>query len=109
MPASVPRHDRRRPDDSPAVPRRSSAAARGMRGRGGRNLGHGDFRTLHAPGEPVPQSGIFDVLHDAEHRQSHEVVMIRGEAFPPCEVCAERVRYRLVRSAPYILHDEDFQ
>ncbi len=105
----MPVSHRRRLSLFPPASRRSAAAGRSFRGRGGRNLGHGDFRTLHAPGEPVPQSGIYDVLHDAEHRVSHEVVMIRGEGFPPCEVCAERVRYRLVRSAPYILHDEDFQ
>jgi hypothetical protein len=62
----------------------------------------------HRSGETVRQSGIYEVIHDREHREAHEVVMISGERFPDCETCKERVRFRLVRTAPYIFQDEDF-
>lgn len=60
-------------------------------------------------GQPVIETGIYEVLHDGSHRGAHEVVMLSGDAFPPCDTCAERVRFRLVRTAPYIFQDEDFE
>lgn len=35
--------------------------------------------------------------------------MLSGDAFPPCDTCEQRVRFRLVRTAPYIFQDEDFE
>src|SRR3954454_2606694 len=63
----------------------------------------------HKPGDSVRESGIYEVVHDAEHRQSHEVVMISDDLFPTCDTCQDRVRFRLVRTAPYIFADEDFE
>lgn len=63
----------------------------------------------YRPGETVRQSGIYEVLHDREHREAHEAVMISGERFPDCESCKEKVRFRLLRTAPYIFQDEDFE
>lgn len=60
------------------------------------------------PGAPVPETGIYEVIHDRGHRESHEVVMHRADPFPPCDQCDMRVRFRLVRTAPYIFDDEDF-
>lgn len=60
-------------------------------------------------GDTVRQSGIYEVLHDRDHREVHEVVMISGELFPDCETCKDKVRFRLVRTAPYIFQDEDFE
>lgn len=77
-----------------------------------KNLGHGSSRPngrRHRSGEVVRQSGIYEVIHDRSHRESHEVVMISGERFPDCETCKEKVRFRLVRTAPYIFQDEDFE
>jgi hypothetical protein len=34
--------------------------------------------------------------------------MHRGDPFPPCDQCDMRVRFKLVRTAPYIFDDEDF-
>jgi hypothetical protein len=65
-------------------------------------------KTFNA-GQPVIETGIYEVLHDRSHRTAHEVVMLNGDAFPPCDTCAERVRFRLVRTAPYIFQDEDFE
>jgi hypothetical protein len=77
------------------------------RGGGGRH--RGSSLPLFRPGDPVPESGIYEVLHDAEHRQAHDAVMILGNQFPSCEICNERVRFRIVRTAPYIFQDEDFE
>jgi hypothetical protein len=49
------------------------------------------------------------VVHDREHREAHEVVMISGAYFPDCETCKDKVRFRLIRTAPYIFQDSDFE
>ena len=74
-------------------------------GRSGRDLSTKTFK----PGDAVKQSGIYEVVHDREHRTAHEVVMISGDAFPNCETCDQNVRFRLVRTAPYIFQDQDFE
>ena len=61
------------------------------------------------PGEPVWQSGIYEVVHAAQHREAHEVVMLAGDLFPTCDTCTDAVRFVLVRTAPYIFQDEDFE
>ena len=60
------------------------------------------------PGDSVRETGIYEVVHDGDHRAVHEAVMLAHDLFPGCETCRERVRFRLVRSAPYIFHDDDF-
>lgn len=83
-----------------------------FRASGGIKSGrHGDPRPnsrRFRAGEVVRQSGIYEVMHDRDHREAHEVVMISGESFPDCETCKEKVRFRLIRTAPYIFQDEDF-
>ena len=74
-------------------------------GRSGRNVS----TKTSKPGDIVKQSGIYEVIHDREHRTAHEVVMINGDAFPNCETCDLNVRFRLVRTAPYIFQDQDFE
>ncbi len=74
-------------------------------------MGHGNRPPngrRYRPGDTIRQSGIYEVLHDREHREVHEAVMISGEKFPDCETCKEKVRFRLIRTAPYIFQDEDF-
>ena len=61
------------------------------------------------PGDPVRESGIYEVIHGRDHRQAHEVVMLRGTEFPLCDTCDDEVRFRLVRTAPYIFQDGDFE
>ena len=74
---------------------------------------HGRRPGPHGPhmkaGDPVRESGIYEVIHGGEHRQAHEVVMLRGTSFPLCDTCDDRVRFRLVRTAPYIFQDGDFE
>jgi hypothetical protein len=59
-------------------------------------------------GQTVRETGIYEVIHDGAHRAAHEVVMLNGDLFPACDTCEERVRFRLLRTAPYIFQDEDF-
>jgi hypothetical protein len=64
---------------------------------------------VYKSGEMVRETGIYEVSHDRAHREPHEVVMLAGDAFPPCETCEARVLFRLVRTAPYIFQDQDFE
>jgi hypothetical protein len=66
-------------------------------------------RESHRAGEIVKQSGIYEAIHECAHRGPHDVVMIESDLFPPCDTCSDQVRFRLVRSAPYIFTDEDFE
>jgi hypothetical protein len=79
-------------------------------GRGSihRHRGNGDPR-LYKPTDVVRLTGIYEAIHDREHREPHEVVMRAGDLFPACDTCDIRVRFRLVRTAPYIFDDEDFE
>jgi hypothetical protein len=79
---------------------------------GTKNSVHGGNQPVarrYRSGDTVRQSGIYEVIHDRQHREAHEVVMINNERFPDCETCKEKVRFRLVRTAPYIFQDEDFE
>ena len=64
---------------------------------------------LFSAGETVRETGIYEVIHDRAHRSAHEVVMLSADAFPSCDSCGDQVRFRLVRTAPYIFQDEDFE
>ena len=64
---------------------------------------------MYRAGDTVGQSGIYEAIHEGEHRPAHDVVMIASDLFPRCDTCADRVRFRLVRTAPYIFTDEDFE
>ena len=64
---------------------------------------------LFGAGETVRETGIYEVIHDRAHRSTHEVVMLSGDSFPACDTCHDQVRFRLIRTAPYIFQDEDFE
>lgn len=81
---------------------------RGERGRHPRPK-RNDHSTYFVAGANILESGIYEVIHDKAHRQSHESVMVKGDMFPVCDVCQDRVRFRVVRTAPYIFEDEDFE
>ncbi len=82
------------------------------KGPGSRSRSHrsGRFEGPHfKPGDPVKETGIYEVLHDDGHRTVHEAVMLASDLFPACDTCFEKVRFRLVRTAPYIFEDADFE
>ena len=68
----------------------------------------GNHRTIYAAGQTIPESGIYEVMHENTHRATHESVLVKGDPFPHCDTCHDRVRFRVVRTAPYIFHDDDF-
>src|SRR5271165_5020958 len=51
------------------------------------------------PGDKVPASGIYDVIHDRldgdDHALPHQITAIAGTLFPPCRVCRDWVGFRL--------------
>jgi len=65
--------------------------------------------SIFRPGSPITESGIYEILHERDHRTTHEAVMIAGDSFPECDTCRDRVRFKLVRTAPYIFQDADFE
>ena len=65
--------------------------------------------TFFKPGDFVHETGIYEVVHDRDHRTTHEAVMLAKDVFPACDTCYEKVRFRLVRTAPYIFDDLDFE
>ena len=79
------------------------------RGSGSTRSHRGSHSPLFRPGDSVLESGIYEVVHDAQHRAAHEVVMITNDHFPVCDTCTDQVRFRLIRTAPYIFSDEDFE
>jgi hypothetical protein len=92
-----------------AVSRRLRIIAKGSgRGRVHRYRGDGDSK-LYKPTDVIRLTGIYEVIHDRDHRETHEVVMHAGDVFPACDTCDLRVRFRLLRTAPYIFDDEDFE
>jgi len=60
------------------------------------------------PGEEVPESGVYTVLHHL-HRESHSATIFRGERFPACSRCGTAVRFVLARRVARIMEDADFQ
>jgi hypothetical protein len=61
------------------------------------------------PGDTVPASGIYRVVHDVYHREEHEVTAVKGEPFPPCNHCGQHPRFTLVHAAHHIGNHEFFR
>ncbi len=60
----------------------------------------------YKPGEIVPTSGIYTVVHH-DHRPPHDVIVVRGEEFPTCRFCKTDVRFHPARLLPHMTHDFD--
>jgi len=58
------------------------------------------------PGDKVPISGIYDVIHDKldgdDHAHPHQVTAIAGAVFPSCRGCQAWVRFRLHQAAEHV-------
>jgi hypothetical protein len=64
---------------------------------------------IFKPGEVVPKSGIYRVVHDKVHSEEHEVTCVMGEHFPPCNGCGQRPRFSLVRAAHHLKNHAHFK
>src|SRR5205814_6491007 len=65
-------------------------------------------RTFFRVGESVPASGIYRVFHP-DHRLSHEVTLLKGDAFPVCEECGHDVHFELLHAAPSLDETRNFR
>ena len=61
------------------------------------------------PNANVPQSGVYLMRHREQHSEAQEMVLLAGKQFPQCEVCQDDATFELVRTAPYVFHDDDFR
>jgi hypothetical protein len=65
------------------------------------------------PGEKVPTSGIYDVIHDKldgdHHALPHQVTAIAGKVFPRCRGCHGSVRFRLHQAAEHVEDHHHFK
>ena len=64
--------------------------------------------TNFRPNQRIPKSGIYGVVHTSNHAVRHEVTLIRGGDFPPCNDCGEHVYFTLVMAAQYIDNNPHF-
>jgi hypothetical protein len=63
---------------------------------------------VYKPGEKVPTSGIYKVVHDVKHHEEHEVTAVADEVFPPCNHCGNHPRFALVYAAHHISRHKNF-
>jgi len=56
------------------------------------------FDSVYRVGDTVRVSGIYRAVHD-DHRVSHEVTLVAGDAFPRCKKCGTTVTFELMIAA----------
>jgi len=66
-------------------------------------------RPPRKPGDIVPESGIYQVLHSRCTSPVREASFVTGQQLPSCRVCGSRVRFQLKQHIPHIREDGDFQ
>ena len=60
------------------------------------------------PGDVVPETGIYVILHQHNHDSRQELMLLSNAKFPRCRRCGDQVRFQLLRAVPYLFDDEDF-
>jgi hypothetical protein len=65
-------------------------------------------KSIFRTGEPIPESGIYRVIHKA-HRVPHEVTLLAGQNFPRCSKCKDAVLFELIKAATELLHEHGFR
>jgi hypothetical protein len=63
----------------------------------------------YRPGETVEYSGVYEVLHDRDHAEEHEVTVVAGRKFPPCNHCGNHPRFHPIRLAQHIDRNKHFK
>lgn len=64
---------------------------------------------IFKPGQKCDASGIYTVIHDVQHRETHEVTCVYGKPFPPCNKCGHHARFKLKYKAIHIESQEHFK
>jgi hypothetical protein len=59
------------------------------------------------PGNIVPFSGIYEVVHSTRHAKPQDVTCIAGDPFPICRNCTPP-RFILKRKARYVQDNRSF-
>lgn len=67
-----------------------------------------DLSKQYKPGEKCEVSGIYTVTHDGHH-PTHEVTVVLGEPFPPCNHCGNHPRFKMAREAQHVAHHTQFK
>jgi hypothetical protein len=63
----------------------------------------------YKPGDAVEHSGVYRVVHAGNHAEGHEVTVLYGKRFPPCNRCGQQPRFYPVRLADHIEGNEHFE
>jgi hypothetical protein len=66
-------------------------------------------RSLLNPGDGVPESGVYEVVHGNCESQELEMIFLAGQTFPACRLCGSQVRFQLKRAVPHISEDRDLK
>jgi hypothetical protein len=61
----------------------------------------------YEPGEQVQVTGVYEICHKDGGKRT--ALLLRHQHFPQCNQCGMEVRFRLLRAAPHIREDNDFQ
>jgi len=64
-------------------------------------------RHFFTTGQNIPATGIYRVKHDS-HRLPSECTLLKGQQFPRCAKCGDRVLFELLHAAPDVFSDPDF-
>jgi hypothetical protein len=67
-----------------------------------------DAKLEYRPGEIVARSVVYRVIHDQNHVATHEVTVVRGRKFPPCNHCGNHPRFVPSKLAIHIDDDPNF-
>jgi len=65
-------------------------------------------RETYRPGERVPESGIYRVIHHA-HRLPHDVTIEKDTVLPECARCGGHVSFTYLQPAVFVRDDYDFR
>ena len=60
----------------------------------------------YLPGEVVPITGVYQVMHECVIVHSGESVMLAGMRFPECPICGVEVSFYFVRRGTVTEKDE---
>ena len=67
------------------------------------------YAKTYKPGDTVEGSGIYKVIHDPKHAAEHEVTVVWGKKFPPCNHCGNSPRFKAVKLAQHIDQNDQFK
>jgi hypothetical protein len=60
------------------------------------------------PGDAIPDSGVYRVVHTTNHAVAHDVIILAEGAFPPCRHCGTRVYFTLAKAGEDIARNLHF-